>query len=340
MLRLILARIATSTIALVGASIFAFVILRVTPGDPTRLILGAFAPQESVDKLREDLGLNLPIADQYVIYIRDFLSGDWGFSYSTGEPVATQLASRFPATLELGLYAFLFAFVGAVGLALLAAYRRGPISDGGTKALSFFGLGVPPFWFGLVLMIVFFEHLHWLPGPDGRLGPGFEPPPPVTRLYTIDALLAGQLATFADAVAHLVLPVITLGLFPLSFLLRLLRANLLDVSREPFITVARSRGLSRWTAFVRHALPNAFLPTLTAAGLLLGQLLAGSVLVEKAFNWPGVGALVTDGILRQDFSVVQAFILISAFIYVLANLLVDVLAGLIDPRVRHAGTRR
>lgn len=340
MLRLILARVVTSIIALVGASIFAFVILRVTPGDPTRLILGAFAPQESVDRLREELGLNLPLADQYLIYVRDFLAGDWGFSYSTGEPVATQLASRFPATLELGLYAFLFAFVGAVVLALLAAYRRGPISDGATRALSFFGLGVPPFWFGLVLMIVFFEHLHWLPGPDGRLGPGVAPPPAVTRLYTIDALLAGQFATFADAAAHLVLPVITLGLFPLSFLLRLLRANLLDVSREPFITVARSRGLSRWAAFVRHALPNAFLPTLTAAGLLLGQLLAGSVLVEKVFNWPGVGALVTDGILRQDFSVVQAFILISAFIYVLANLLVDILAGFIDPRVRHAGMRR
>ena len=130
------------------------------------------------------------------------------------------------------------------------------------------------------------------------------------------------------------LPAVTLGLLPLAFLLRLLRANLLDVSGELFITVARSRGLSRWAAFVRHALPNAFLPTLAAAGLILGQLLAGSVLVEKVFNWPGAGALVTDGILRQDFSVVQAFILLSAFVYVLANLIVDILAGLIDPRVR------
>lgn len=339
MLRLFLSRLVTSAVALFGASVFAFVILRITPGDPARLILGGFAPEESVERLRQQLGLHLPLAEQYWIYIRDFLTGDWGFSYSTGERVAALLASRFPATLELGLYAFLFAFIGAVALALIAAYRRGPVSDGGSTALSFFGLGVPPFWFGLMLMIVFFEHLHWLPGPDGRLTLGIEPPPAITRLYTIDALLTGRWDAFRDAVAHLVLPVITLGLFPMSFLLRLLRANLLDVSREPFMTVARSRGLSRWAAFVRHALPNAFLPTLTAAGLLLGQLLAGSVLVEKAFNWPGVGALVTDGVLRQDFSVVQAFILVSAFIYVVANLVVDVIAGAIDPRVRHAGGR-
>jgi peptide/nickel transport system permease protein len=184
-----------------------------------------------------------------------------------------------------------------------------------------------------MLMIVFFERLHWLPGPDGRLSLGVAPPPAITGLYTIDALLAGQFSTFADAAAHLVLPVVTLGLAPMSFLLRLLRANLLDVAREPFVTVARSRGLRRWTVFRRHVLPNAALPTLTAAGLLLGQLLAGSVLVEKVFNWPGVGALVTDGVLRQDFAVVQAFILISAFIYVAANLVVDIAAGVIDPRV-------
>jgi peptide/nickel transport system permease protein len=335
MLRLITARLASTVVALFGASLLAFVILRVTPGDPARLILGAFAPEESVVKLRETLGLNLPLADQYLRYLQAFFAGDWGFSYSTGQPVIEELASRFPATLELGLYAFLFAFVGALLLALVAAYRRGPLSDGGSRTLSLFGLAVPPFWLGLMLMLIFFERLHWLPGPDGRLSVGAEPPPSLTHLYTVDALLAGDLATFADAAEHLILPVVTLGLMPLSFLLRLLRANLLDVAKEPFMSVARSRGLSRWAAFLRHALPNAFLPTLTAAGLLLGQLLAGSVLVEKAFNWPGVGALVTDGVLRQDFSVVQAFILLSAFIYVLANLLVDILAGAIDPRVRH-----
>ena len=333
-LGLVLGRLATSVLALFGASIFAFIVLRVTPGDPARLFLGPFATKEAVERLEDDLGLNDPILTQYVGYMADFFRGDWGFAYTTGQPVAKLLASRFPATIELGLYAFAFAALFAIALALVAAYRRGPVSDGGARVLSFFGLGIPPFWLGLMLLVIFFEHLGWLPGPDGRLALLTEPPPPVTRLYTVDALIHGQIATLADAFRHLVLPAVTLGLLPLAFLLRLLRANLLDVRGELFITVARSRGLSRWTAFVRHALPNAFLPTLTAAGLILGQLLAGSVLVEKVFNWPGAGALVTDGILRQDFSVVQAFILLSAFVYVLANLIVDVLAGLIDPRVR------
>jgi len=266
--------------------------------------------------------------------MRDFLRGDWGFAYSVGQPVTTQLESRLPATIELGLYAFIFAFVGALVLALLATYRHRPLVDGSVRAVSFFGLGTPPFWFGLIALIVFSERLSVLPGPDGRLSLATVPPPTMTHLYTVDALLAGQLGTFADAVSHLFLPAVTLGLAPLAFLVRLLRANLLEVSREPFIVVARSKGLGRWTAFSRHALPNAFLPTLTAGGLLLGQLLAGSVLVEKVFNWPGVGALVTDGILRQDFAVVQAFILLSAFVYVLVNLVVDMLYGVIDPRVR------
>ena len=334
LLQLFLGRLVTSALALFGASIIAFIVLRVTPGDPARLFLGPFATQEAVDRLENELGLNEPMLVQYWGYMVDFFRGDWGFAYTTGQSVATLLSNRFPATIELGLYAFGFAVVFAIGLALFAAYRRGPLSDGGARVLSFFGLGVPPFWLGLMLLVIFFEQLGWLPGPDGRLGLMTEPPPAVTRLHTVDALIHGQLATLADALWHLVLPAVTLGLLPLAFLLRLLRANLLDVSGELFITVARSRGLSRWAAFVRHALPNAVLPTLTASGLILGQLLAGSVLVEKVFNWPGAGALVTDGILRQDFSVVQAFILLSAFVYVLANLVVDILAGLIDPRVR------
>jgi peptide/nickel transport system permease protein len=334
MLRLIAGRIAGALFAIFGASIVSFAVLRVAPGDPARLFLGDFASAQALAQLRRNLGLDDPLYVQYIDYIRDFLRGNWGFAYSVGEPVSTQLEHRLPATIELGVYAFLFAFVGAVVLALVATYRRRPFVDGSVRAVSFIGLGTPPFWFGLIVLIVFSEHLGILPGPDGRLSPDTQPPPTVTHLYTVDALLAGQFATFADAASHLVLPVIALGLAPLAFLVRLLRANLLEVSREPFLVVARSKGPGRWVAFRRHALPNAFLPTLTAGGLILGQLLAGSVLVEKVFNWPGVGALVTDGILRQDFAVVQAFILLSACIYVIVNLVVDVLYGIIDPRGR------
>jgi ABC-type dipeptide/oligopeptide/nickel transport system permease component len=334
LLRVILARLGSAFAAIFGASIIAFVFLRVLPGDPARLIAGPLATEEAIEAQRERMGLNDPLWEQYWNYITDFLQGDWGFSFGAGQPVTTQVANRLPASIELGLFAFVLCFVFAVALGLFVTYRRRPVADGVVRGVAFFGLGTPPFWFGLVLLIVFFEYLGWLPGPEGRLSPDTVPPPEVTRFYTIDALLAGQLATFWDAVLHLILPGIALGLAPFAFLVRLLRASLLEVSREPFIVVVRSKGLSRWSAFSRHALPNAFLPTLTAAGLLLAQLIAGSVLVEKVFDWPGVGALVVDSILRQDFAVVQAFILLGAFAYVAVNLIVDILYGVIDPRVR------
>ncbi|MGH7539868.1 MAG: ABC transporter permease [Gemmatimonadota bacterium] len=334
MLRLILSRLGSALAAIFGASILAFVFMRVLPGDPARLIAGPLASEEAIEAQRERLGLNDPLPVQYWDYITDFLRGDWGFSFGAGQPVTTQVANRLPASIELGLSAFVLCFVFAVALALFVTYRRRPLADGVVRGISFFGLGTPPFWFGLVLLIVFFEYLGWLPGPVGRLSPGQPAPPDVTGFYTVDALLAGDLATFWDAVEHLILPSIALALAPFAFLVRLLRASLLEVSREPFIVVVRSKGLGRWAAFSGHALPNAFLPTLTAAGLLLAQLLAGSVLVEKVFNWPGVGALVVDSILRQDFAVVQAFILMGAFAYVVVNLIVDILYGVIDPRVR------
>ena len=334
MLRVVISRVGSALVAIFGASILAFVFMRVLPGDPARLIAGPLASEEAIEAQRERLGLNDSLPVQYWNYITDFLQGDWGFSFGAGQPVTTQVGNRLPASVELGLYAFVLCFVFAVGLALFVTYRRRPLADGIVRGISFFGLGTPPFWFGLVLLIVFFEYLGWLPGPEGRLSPGTTPPPEITGLYTIDALLAGEPGTFWDAIEHLILPSVALALAPFAFLVRLLRASLLEVSREPFIVVVRSKGLGRWAAFSRHALPNAFLPTLTAAGLLLAQLLAGSVLVEKVFDWPGVGALVVDSILRQDFAVVQAFILLGAFAYVVVNLIVDILYGVIDPRVR------
>lgn len=336
MSRLIFTRLGTSLIAIFGASIIAFVLLRLLPADPARLIVGQFATDEAIANQREAMGLNDPIYVQYYEYMKDFFVGDWGFSYSVGQPVSEQISTRLPASIELGLYAFIFAFGSAVILALLATYRRRRVVDGVVQTTAFIGLGTPPFWLGLLLLLLFFDIWGILPGPEGRLSVGAVAPPTVTHLYTIDSLLAGQWGTFVDAGKHLILPAFVLGFASFAFLVRLLRANLLEVSREPYITVARSKGLRRWTAFRRHALPNAFLPTLTAGGLILAQLLAGSVLVERVFEWPGVGSLVTNAILQQDFAVVQAFILLGAFAYVVVNLIVDILYGVIDPRTRAA----
>jgi ABC-type dipeptide/oligopeptide/nickel transport system permease component len=328
------ARLAGGLGAIFGASLLTFVFLRLLPGNPARLVLGPLASDEAVARLRDHMGLDDPVWLQYWTYARDFVSGDWGFSYSAGRPVAEHIGARLPASIELGLWAFAIAFIAALTLALLSTYRHRPVIDGVTRAAAFIGLGTPPFWLALVLLVVFFSQLGLLPGPEGQLSRAIAPPPKATGLITVDALLNGQFATFWDAFRHLLLPAISLGIAPFAFLVRLLRANLLEVRREPYLVVARSKGLSRWSVFTRHALPNALPPTLTAGGLLLAQMIGGSVLVEKVFNWPGVGTMVVDSILRQDFSVVQAFVLLSACAYVLMNLVVDILLGIIDPRVR------
>lgn len=322
-------------VSILGASIVSFIFLRALPANPARLILGPLASEEAVRELQRQLGLDDPLPVQYWHYITQFLQGDWGFSYTAGQPVREQIGARLPASLELGIWAFLFAFVFAVLLALLTTYRRRPIIDGITKTTAFIGLGTPPFWLALVLLVLLTSWLHILPGPEGRVSPNAALPPKYTGMITVDALITGNFAIFWDAAKHILLPAVCLGLSGFAFLVRLLRANLAEVAREPYLLVARSRGLSRWRTYVRHALPNAFLPTLTASGILLAQLVAGSVLVEKVFNWPGVGALVVDSILRQDYSVVQTFILLSACAYVVVNLAVDVLYGVLDPRTRH-----
>lgn len=336
MVRLFLTKIGGSLATIFGASIVAFVLLRVLPGDPARLIAGPLASEQAVEGIVRRLGLDQPLHIQYANYMSGFFQGEWGFSFTAGAPVREVLSSRVPATAELALYAFMFAFGAALLLALLATYRQQPVVDGIVRGISSFGLGTPPFWFAIIMLIIFFEQLEWLPGPTGRLSTAATPPPPVTHFYTIDALLAGQLDIFWDALRHLILPAVSLGIVAFGFLVRLLRANLLEVSREPFIVVVRSKGISRWRTHLRHALPNAFLPTLTASGLILAELLTGSVLIEKIFTWPGVGSLVVDSILRQDYAVVQAFILLSALAYVTVNAIVDILYGVIDPRTRLA----
>jgi peptide/nickel transport system permease protein len=334
LVRITATRLVGSLASIFGASLISFALLRLLPGDPARLILGPFASQESVDAFVRQMGWNQSIPQQYFTYMKQFFSGDWGTSYTTGNTVMNQISNGLPASIELGLFAFAFAIVGAVILALLATYRRRRVVDATVNGLSFLGLGLPSFWFALMLLIVFFQDLKWFPGPEGRLGIQDKPPPAITRLYSVDALLAGQWSTFGNALWHIALPTVALAVLPMAFLTRMLRANLLDVSREPFLLVVRSKGIGRFTIFRRHALPNAFLPTLTASGLILGQLLGGSVLVEKVFNWPGIGALVASGIIGQDYAVVQVFILLSAVIYVAINFVIDILYGVIDPRVR------
>lgn len=333
MINFLLARVGSAIVTIFGASVLAFLVLRAVPINPARLIAGPFATEEVIAQVTASLGLDKPLPVQYFDYIVSFFSGDWGFSYSAGQPVLSQILQRLPASAELALYAFLFAFIGAVMITVVINYLRSVWLDRLLRLVSFVSVGVPPFWLALLFLMVFFEQLGWFPGPVGR-GPA--PEEIRTGLYTIDYLLAGNFSGFGTAFHYLALPSLALALGPFGYLVRLLRANMLDVVNEPFVTVLHAKGVAPITTHFRHILPNAFLPTLTAGGLILAQLLGGSVLVERIFAWPGIGTLVIDGILRQDYAVVQAFIMLSAIIYIGVNLLVDILYGYVDPRVRRS----
>src|ERR1041385_4842309 len=324
-------RIVGSIGAIFGATILAFVIMRALPGNPARLIVGPLGTPQAVASVEHQIGLDKPVFTQYWLYISHFFEGNWGYSYADGKSVSSLIGERLGATIELALFSFSITMLCAVVFALLVTYRHRPLADRILRGVAYLGFGTPPFFVALILLIVFFKSLHILPGPEGRLGLQETPPPTVTHLYTVDALIAGQFGTFFSALEHLILPAIALGLSSFSFIVRLLRANLLEISREPFLTVARGKGLRRWTAFRRHALPNAFLPTLTVGGLVLGEFLAGSVLGERVFNGPGIGSLVFDAIVKQDYAVVQTFILLAAVMFVLVNLIVDLLYAVIDP---------
>jgi ABC-type dipeptide/oligopeptide/nickel transport system permease component len=332
-MRFLAVRVGGALASIVTASLIAFVLLRLVPGDPARQVLGQFATPEQLAAFRSENGLDGSLLEQYGHFVGNFVRGDWGISFASGATVRELIGQRLPATIELVLVAFTAAVVFAVVLALVSTYRRRPWLDRTVSGIAFVGMGTPPFWLGLLCLAIFFQKLHVLPGPDGRLSPDLAPVPDRTGLMTVDSLLAGRMDAFGSAVSHLILPAFVLGFAMFAYLVRVLRSSLLEVADETYIAAAQCRGLSRWQAFRRHALPNAGLPVLTASGLVLGQLLTGSVLVEAVYDWPGIGGLVVHGIANKDYTVVQIFVLLSAALYVVVNLAVDLLAAALDPRI-------
>ncbi|MDP5228059.1 MULTISPECIES: ABC transporter permease [Arthrobacter] len=334
MLSTILKKLGVSVATIFGASLFAFILLRKVPGDPARAIAGDTATPETIAALRKSMGLDENILVQYGKYMESIFRGDFGFSYSTGTPVGTLLSQRLPATLELGLLSVIIAIGAAVLTAGMAVYSRRRWPDKALRISSSLAMGSPPFWIALLALMVLSIQFGIFPGPEGRLSPGVIKPPAVTGLFTIDSLLAGQWATFGNALWHLVLPAAVVALGPFAFLSRLYRNQLRGTLRETFVTVARSHGLRRFPVFNRHVAPHGLLSLLPAASLLFADLLAGSLLVEKVFGWPGVGSMTADAIIQKDFAVVQAVLLLAAILYVVVTLLADVLMAAADPRTR------
>lgn len=315
-----------------GVCVITFIISHLIPGDPARLLAGDRASDEIVQHIRQQLGLDLPLWQQFIRYVEQLLHGDLGVSIRTGRPVLEDLKNFFPATLELAFCALLIALVVGVPLGVLSAVYKNRWLDHLVRLLALTGISTPAFWLGLGVIVLFYGKLNFLPG-GGRLDDWLDPPARVTGFYLIDSLLSGDLEVFFNALTHLILPATTLAFVHLGIVARQIRSAMLEQLSEDYVRTALASGLSKFTIVVRYALPNALIPSVTVLGLALGDLLYGAVLTETVFAWPGMGAYVVSSIQALDFPAVMGFAIVVSFAYVLVNLFVDLLYLWIDPRM-------
>ena len=333
MIRLIGRRLLGALPNLLGVMVISFLLTRALPGDPAAYFAGGAATQEAVDQVRRALGLDRSMPEQFLRYVSDIARGDFGISLTTGQPVLQELLARLPASLEIVLLALLLSCAVAIPLGVMAATHPGSWIDQLCRLLTTMGVSLPTFFTGLLLAYVFYFLLGWAPAPLGRLDPVFSPPPAVTGLYLIDAALARDAALWWASLRQLILPVLTMAVFVLAPIARMTRASMLQVLSADFVRTARASGLSSSTVLVRYALRNALLPVVTTLGMVFGFMLGSSVVVEKVFGWPGVGSYAIDALTASDYAPVQGFVLAMGVLFVLLNLLVDLLYTLIDPRV-------
>ncbi len=304
MLRFLARRLSLTVLVLVGVATLVFSLIHLIPGDPAQAMLGEAASQQDVEDLRRRLGLDRPLMEQYVTFLRGLVKGDLGTSFRTGQPVTSQIVERMPATMELAAAAMIVAMVVAIPLGIAAAVKRGTLVDHTAMVLALSGVSIPNFWLGPLLAIVFAVELGWLP-------------------------VSGR-----GTWAHLVLPAISLGAALAAILARMMRATLLEELRELYVVAARARGVSRARAVLRHAFRNSLIPVVTIIGLQFGAVLTGAVITETVFAWPGIGRLLIQSIGFRDYPLVQGCILLIAITYVAVNLLTDLLYGVLDPRIR------
>ncbi len=332
-IQIILRRIVQAVPSVFGIIVVTFILTRALPGDPAVYFAGPAATAESIQEIRESLGLDKAWPEQFWIYMKDLASGDLGVSVSTGFPVAEELARRLPASLELTLIALIFSIAVAIPLGIAAATRPNSWVDQLCRIIVTAGVSLPVFFTGLFMIYIFYYLLGIAPSPLGRLDIYFLSPPNVTGFYTIDALLVGDFEVFSAALAQLVMPAITLGTFTLAPLARMTRAAMLQVLSGDFIRTARASGLTRTTVLYKYAFRNALLPILTTLGMVFSFMLGSNVLVEKVFAWPGIGSFAIEALIVSDYVAVQGFVLAMAILYVVLNLTIDILYTLIDPRV-------
>jgi peptide/nickel transport system permease protein len=327
-------RLLASLPALFGVAVFTFLLMRVLPGDPAVFFAsGPNAGPEEVEAIRHEMGLDKPIPMQLVTYLGDIAQGNLGKSMSTGQPVVADLIRRLPASLELTFCALILALSLALPLGILAALRPNSLIDHGVRLLCTLGVCMPTFVSGLLLIFAFYYLLGWAPDPTGRIDIFVSQPPEVTGFLLIDAALAGDSEAWTAAASQLLLPAATMALFVLAPLARMTRASMLAVLTSDFVRTGDALGLSRRRVVLVYALRNALLPVITIMGIVFSTMLGANVLVEKVFSWPGVASYALDALLASDYAPVQGFVLLMATIFVMVNLVIDVLYGIADPRV-------
>jgi len=337
MLRQIGKRFALAIPSVIGVIIVTFLLTRVLPGDTAAYFAGPAATAQAIEEIRASLGLDKPLPEQFLRYIKDLSTGNFGTSLTTGQPVLRDIAERLPASAELTLLGLLISILIAVPLGIIAAVRQGSLIDHACRIVATAGVSLPVFFTGLILVYVFYFRLGWSPAPLGRLDIFYSAPPHVTGFYLIDSLIAGEFETFRAALAQLILPAATLAIFSLAPITRMTRASMLAVLSSDFVRTARASGLSPRSVIVTYAFRNAMLPVITTLGMVFSFLLGANVLVEKVFAWPGIGSYAIEALVASDFAPVQGFVLTMAILYVLLNLMIDMLYGVIDPRVRLEG---
>jgi peptide/nickel transport system permease protein len=335
MIRFLARRILLLLFVVWGISLITFGLARLVPSDPARLIAGPRAGPEAVAVVRHDYGLDRPLPEQYLRYMGGLLTGDLGRSFSTRRPVADDLRAFMPATVELTLAALLIALALGLPIGILSAIRRNSGVDYAGRGFATLGLSLPPFWIGLLAQLVFYSGLTLLPV-GGRLSQDVAAPAPISGLYTLDSLLAGQLATFGDALRHLILPAVVLSFGTTAVFVRLMRTALLEVLGQEYVRTAHAKGLAERVVVLRHAMRNALLPVLTIGGLQLGLLLGGALLVESIFSWPGIGRYTAQAIVSSDYNGVMGVTIVLAVVYLLINTLVDLLYAWLDPRIHYS----
>jgi len=331
--RFVLKRLVLLLPTLIGISLLVFLMIYLVPGDPAQVMLGERANAETLAALRAEMGLDQPFHVQFARFFKGLLSGDLGRSIRTHEKITTELFQRFPATCELTFTSMLIAMVVGIGAGLLAAVRRGKIVDYLSMVLATAGISMPIFWLGLILILLLSVFLPLFPI-SGRLSSHIYLEP-ITYFYTLDAVLSGNWRALGDILWHLLLPAITLSTVPTAVIARMTRASLLEVLGEDYIRTAWAKGLSQKIVVLRHAVKNAFIPTLTVIALEFGYLLGGAVLTETIFSWPGVGRWLFLAVQARDFRAVQGGVLLLATVFILANLIADILYAWLDPRIRY-----